>query len=117
MEGDKIVVIGNAKIRERIQNDTKAVTLIHPDVVIGREVTTREEAAVMAGVMINFGIKIGKVNNIRESGTYIGVPAKKMIDKALKDKDSKLNGGYWLRCRNEKFKAFLAVYNYNGRAA
>lgn len=38
LDGDKIVAIGNATIRERIQKEIETVTLIHPDAVIGRRV-------------------------------------------------------------------------------
>ena len=58
--GDKVVAIGNAKIRERIQNSLQTVTLIHPDAVIGRNVEIGEGTVVMAGAVINPEVKIGK---------------------------------------------------------
>ena len=61
IDGDKIVAIGNAKIRERIQerlNDV--VTLIHPDVAISRRVTIGTGSVVMAGAVVNSDTVIGK---------------------------------------------------------
>ena len=61
IEGDKIVAIGNAKIRERIQrNITDVVTLIHPNAVISRRVEIGEGTVVMAGAVINSDAVIGK---------------------------------------------------------
>lgn len=61
MDGDKIVAIGNAKIRERIQEELRGViTLIHPDAVISRRVEIGEGSVVMAGAVINTDAVIGK---------------------------------------------------------
>ena len=61
MDGDKIVAIGNPKIRERIQKDISGViTLIHPDAVISRRVEIGEGSVIMAGVVINTDVVIGK---------------------------------------------------------
>lgn len=61
MDGDKIVAIGNAKMREKIQKDiVGAVTLIHPKAVIGRGVILGEGTVVMPGAIINTGVSIGK---------------------------------------------------------
>lgn len=61
MEGDKIVAIGNPKIRERIQKDISGViTLIHPDAVISRRVKIGEGSVIMAGAVINTDVVIGK---------------------------------------------------------
>lgn len=60
IDGDKIVAIGNAKIRERIQSTIKTVTLVHPDAVISRRVQIGEGSVVMAGVVINSDVTIGK---------------------------------------------------------
>lgn len=60
LRGDKIVAIGNALIREKIQNSIKAVTLIHPKAVISRRVSIGEGTAVMAGAVINSDAVIGK---------------------------------------------------------
>lgn len=60
LDGDKIVAIGNAKIREKIQNEIKSVTLIHPNAVISRRVEIGEGTVVMAGAVINSDVKIGK---------------------------------------------------------
>ena len=60
LSGDKIVAIGNAEVRERIQNEIATVTLIHPDAVIGREVSIGEGTVVMAGTVINHAAQIGK---------------------------------------------------------
>lgn len=58
--GDKIVAIGNAKIRERIQSTIKVVALIHPDAVISRRVEIGDGSVVMAGAVINSDAVIGK---------------------------------------------------------
>ncbi len=61
IDGDKIVAIGNAKIRERIQSELEnVVTLIHPAAVISRRVEISEGSVVMAGVVINSDAVIGK---------------------------------------------------------
>lgn len=60
MEGEKIVAIGNAKKRERIQNTVETATLIHPDAVISRRVQIGEGSVVMAGTVINSDTVIGK---------------------------------------------------------
>ena len=145
---DFIVAIGNARIREAVQNRLAAtgmnlVTLVHPNAVIGENVSLDEGTVVMAGAVLNPCVKVGKgciintcasvdhdctlgdfahvsvgahvagtvtigertwlgigsvvsnniditsdcmigagavvVKNIQESGTYVGVPAKKII--------------------------------------
>lgn len=142
LDGDKIVAIGNATIREKMQKEMDTVILIHPDAVIGRRVKIGNGTVVMAGVVINSDTQIGEgciintaasvdhdcvvedyshiavgahlcgivhvgkgtwigagstisnnvnicsditigagavvVNDLKEQGTYIGVPAKKM---------------------------------------
>ncbi|MCI7182161.1 MAG: acetyltransferase [Lachnospiraceae bacterium] len=61
MDGDKIVAIGNAKIRERIQEGLNdVVTLIHPDAVVSRRVTIGTGSVVMAGAVINSDVVIGR---------------------------------------------------------
>lgn len=60
IEGDKIIAIGNAKIRERIQSTIKTVTLVHPDAVISRRVEIGEGSVVMAGAVINSDTVIGR---------------------------------------------------------
>ena len=61
IDGDKIVAIGNPKIRERIQEELNdVVTLIHPDAVISRRVTIGTGSVVMAGAVINSDAVIGK---------------------------------------------------------
>lgn len=61
IDGDKIVAIGNAKIRERIQKSIKGiVTLIHPNAVIGRRVYIGNGTVIMAGAVINSDVAIGK---------------------------------------------------------
>ena len=141
--GDKIVAIGDARIRKDIQNKlSNVVTLIHPQAIISRRVEIGMGSVVMAGAVINSDTIIGKgvivntgasidhdccigdfchisvgahvagtvsignsswigagatvinnvnicsecmigagtvvINNIEESGTYIGVPAKRI---------------------------------------
>lgn len=61
MTGDKIVAIGDAKIRERIQTSAgPVVTLIHPDAVISRRVTIGAGSVIMAGAVINSDVVIGE---------------------------------------------------------
>lgn len=60
MNGDKIVAIGNASIREKIQNNVKTITLIHPNAVVSRRVKINEGTVIMAGAVINSDVKIGK---------------------------------------------------------
>lgn len=60
IEGDKIVAIGNAEIRERIQSKINSITLIHPNAVVSRNVEIGEGSVVMAGAVINSDVKIGR---------------------------------------------------------
>lgn len=61
IQGDKIVAIGNANIRERIQGGLNdVVTLIHPSAVISRRTEIGEGTVVMAGAVINSDTIIGK---------------------------------------------------------
>ena len=60
IDGDKIVAIGNASARKRIQEQIDTVTLIHPDAVIGRNVTIGAGTVIMAGVVINPDTTIGR---------------------------------------------------------
>lgn len=63
INADVIIGIGNAGVRERIQEsipDEKLTTLIHPDAVIAEDVVIGAGTVVMAGAVINPGAKIGK---------------------------------------------------------
>lgn len=61
IDGDKIVAVGNATAREKIQNSiTGAVTLIHPSAVVSRRVQIGNGTVVMAGAVINSDTKIGR---------------------------------------------------------
>lgn len=61
IEGDKMVAIGNAKIRERIQGELANIAiLIHPAAVISRKVKIGEGTVIMAGAVINSDAFIGK---------------------------------------------------------
>lgn len=61
MEDDKIVAIGNAEIREKIQSKlSNLVTLIHPNAVVSRRVEIGEGTVIMAGAVINSDVIIGK---------------------------------------------------------
>lgn len=61
MEDDKIVAIGNAEIREKIQGQlSNLVTLIHPSAVVSRRVRISKGTVVMAGAIINSDVAIGK---------------------------------------------------------
>ena len=60
MRGDKIVAIGSAAVRERIQSSlTDVVTLVHPNAVISRRVVLGPGTVVMAGAVINSDAHIG----------------------------------------------------------
>ena len=55
---DMIVAIGNAIVRQRLQNEIKSkgkkvATLIHPSAIIGENVLIGEGTVVMAGAVIN----------------------------------------------------------------
>lgn len=59
--GHKIVAIGNAVIRERIQSGLNdVVTLIHPSAVISRRTEIGEGTVIMAGAVVNSDTVIGK---------------------------------------------------------
>ena len=65
LEDEIIVAIGNAAIRQRLQEQyskkrLKIATLIHPDAVIGSGVEIGEGTVVMAGTVINPDAVIGK---------------------------------------------------------
>lgn len=62
---DFVVAIGNAKMRQQMQGMLEAdgktiVTLIHPNAVIGENVSIGTGTVVMAGAVINPGAEIGK---------------------------------------------------------
>lgn len=60
IHGDKIVAIGNAETRERIQSGLDdVVTLIHPNAVISRRVQIGKGTVVMAGAVINSDSVVG----------------------------------------------------------
>lgn len=65
MDGDFIVAIGNANIRENIQDmlqqaNCSMATLIHPDAVVSNTVTVGRGTVIMAGVVINAYSQIGE---------------------------------------------------------
>lgn len=61
MEDDKIVAIGNAEIRQKIQSQlSNLVTLIHPSAVVSRRVKIGEGTVIMAGAVINTDVVVGK---------------------------------------------------------
>ncbi len=63
IEADVIVGIGNAGVRERIQEsipNEKLTTLIHPDAVIAEDVVVGKGTVIMAGAVVNPGARIGK---------------------------------------------------------
>lgn len=58
-----IIGIGNNNVRKIISNkypNLKWYTAIHPNAVIGSEVSIGEGTAIMAGTVINTGTKVGK---------------------------------------------------------
>ena len=62
-DGDVVVAIGNAAIRqkmlERIDGE-RTVSLIHPNAVIAEDVEMGEGSVVMAGAVINSGSRLGR---------------------------------------------------------
>ncbi len=65
LEGDVFVGIGNPSVRKRIMEELISMnrtipTLVHPNAVIGEDVTIGIGSAVMAGAVINPSTKIGK---------------------------------------------------------
>lgn len=60
LEGDKIVAVGNAQVRERFQNEMDAITLVHPDAVIGIDVKISSGTVIMAGAVVNSCTVIGE---------------------------------------------------------
>lgn len=60
LQGDKVVAIGNAATRKRMQKGIEAVTLIHPKAIIGRRVTIGAGTVVMAGAIVNSDTVIGE---------------------------------------------------------
>lgn len=60
ISGDKIIAIGDAKIREKLMHIVKTISLIHPNAVISRRVEIGEGTVVMAGAVINSDVHIGK---------------------------------------------------------
>ena len=62
-EGDLFVAIGNARFRKdlmRLYRNRALPVLIHPTAVIARNVEIGEGSVVMAGAVINPGVRIGK---------------------------------------------------------
>lgn len=62
MEGDMIVAVGNAWVRQRLQESLgqgRLVKLIHPSAVLAEGVEIGAGSVVMAGVVINSGTSIG----------------------------------------------------------
>lgn len=60
IDGDKIVAIGNAKIREKIQEQLQdLIMLLHPSAIISRRVKIGIGSVVMAGAVINSDVIIG----------------------------------------------------------
>ena len=59
-EGDKIIAIGNAEVREKFQKKVSTITLIHPKAVISRRVKIGKGSVVMAGAVINSDCVIGE---------------------------------------------------------
>lgn len=60
LDGDKIVAIGNARIREKMLGSIQSVKLIHPSAIVSRRVEIGEGTVVMAGAVINSDTVIGK---------------------------------------------------------
>jgi sugar O-acyltransferase (sialic acid O-acetyltransferase NeuD family) len=62
---DFFVAIGNNEVRKSQQHHLKNIgaklsTLIHPNAVIGKEVSIAEGSIIMAGVVINCSVEIGQ---------------------------------------------------------
>lgn len=62
-EGDVFVAVGNAEIRKRLMmlyKNRKHPVLIHPSVVVAKDVEIGAGSVVMAGAVINPGVRIGR---------------------------------------------------------
>lgn len=72
-QGKIALAVGDPGIREKIvqslPKDTSFVTLIHPNVVIGRNTSIGEGAIICAGNVITCDIKIGKFAQLNLNGT------------------------------------------------
>lgn len=63
IDADVIVAIGNVAIRKRIQesiDESRIITLIHPDAVVADDVIIGVGTVVMAGAVVSSGARIGK---------------------------------------------------------
>lgn len=60
LAGNKIIAIGDARIRQRFQSRVDVITLIHPSAVIGRNVQIGAGTVIMPGTVINSDAKIGR---------------------------------------------------------
>ena len=60
IDGDCFVAIGNGKIRERLSQNRKLISLIHPNAVVAKDVIIGLGTVIMPGVVINPGTIIGK---------------------------------------------------------
>lgn len=101
IDGDKIVAIGDGKIRKEIQESLgNVITLIHPTAVISRRVEIGEGSVVMAGAVINSDVVIGKgciintsssVDHDCEIGRYVHISVGSHLAGAVK-----VGNGTWI---------------------
>ena len=76
IDADVIIGIGNAGVRERIQEsipNEKIATLIHPNAVIAEDVVIGAGTVIMAGAVINPGVRIGKVASLTPVRLWITI--------------------------------------------
>lgn len=64
-DSDFFIALGNNALRGKLQNDLISkgafiTTLIHPSAVIGEDVEIGEGTVVVAGVVINFSVRVGR---------------------------------------------------------
>ena len=62
-DGDVIVAVGNAKLREKLQRKVpfhRLTTLVHPNAIVEDSVQIGKGSVVMAGTVLNAGTLIGK---------------------------------------------------------
>lgn len=63
IDGDVVVAIGNAEIRQKIiarLKNNNIVTLVHPDAIVAQDTHIGKGTVVMAGAVVNPGAKIGE---------------------------------------------------------
>lgn len=88
-DAEFVIAVGDTEDRERISKsmDCRWYTAIHPTAVVSPNATVGEGSVVAANAVINSDAVVGKhcivgagavvINDLTESGTYVGIPARK----------------------------------------